>query len=367
MRIALDCSSAARAEATGVAMYIRRLVAAFGRVGAGHEFLLAHRLSRVKQCRHFVAPPDSKFRAKILLEPAQVFHPFFSRSLDVFHGLDARLPGPGVKARLVVTVHDVYSALQSREFAAEEFRRMKAERYRDLVERADRIVVVSEACRRDVLETLEPDPAKLRVVHEAGGEEFTPRSENEIKAIRAKYGLDAPYLVYVGTINKRKNLPRMIRAFARAREAARSDALFAVGGRVGFGGEEIHRAIEESRAGGFVRLLGYLPDADVPALYGGALGLFFCTLYEGFGIPVLEAFSCGCPVLGGTKGSVPEIAGPAALLADPENLDEMAAQAARLLSGEDLRRRLRAEGLERAKAFSWDRAARECLEIYQES
>ncbi|MCK6472253.1 MAG: glycosyltransferase family 4 protein [Planctomycetes bacterium] len=363
MHVALDCSSAARPEATGVAMYIRRMVDAFAKAGGDTRFTLVHRCSRWKQRGSFVRAPGANFSEKLMLEP---LHPVFGKSVDVFHGLDARLPGPWMKAKLVVTIHDVFSALQSKEFATEEFRRMKAERYRDLVERADRIVVVSEACRRDVLATLEPDPAKLRVVYESGGPGFGPQDESRISDVRKRYGLSTPYVVYVGTINKRKNVPAMIAAFAKARKKSGSNAVFAIAGRVGFGGDEIRAAIEKAGAADSVKLLGYVPDEDVAPLYGGALGMLFATLYEGFGIPVVEGFACGCPVLGGTEGSVPEIAGGAALLADPKDEEQIAAQIEILLSDEAKRAELKAKGLERAKFFSWEKAAKECLEIYKE-
>ena len=115
-----------------------------------------------------------------------------------------------------------------------------------------------------------------------------------------------------------------------------------------------------------MKLLGYVPDADVAPLYSGAWGLLFATLYEGFGIPVVEAAACGCPVIGGTEGSVPEIAGDAGLLADPKDPDAIATQIENLLTDESLREDLRAKGIERAKFFSWEKAANECLAIYKE-
>ncbi|MBI3830764.1 MAG: glycosyltransferase family 4 protein [Planctomycetes bacterium] len=363
MRIALDCSSAARPESTGVAMYIRRMVAALARNAPHDDFTLVYRFSRLKDRANFIQPPAGNFHAKLMVER---LHPIFARRLNVFHGLDARIPGKWMKAKLVVTIHDVYSALQSKEFATEKFRALKDKRYRDLAGRADRIVVVSEACSRDVLETLQPDPAKLRVVYEAGGEGFYPRDDAQVKAARAKHGLDRPYLIYIGTLNRRKNLPNMIKAFALAKARAKSDAVFAIAGRVGFGGEEIHHAIDDAKARDAVKLLGYVPDEDVAPLYTGAWGLLFATLYEGFGIPVVEAFGCGCPVIGGKDGSVPEIAADAGLLADPKDPEAVAAQIEKLLTDEALRAKLRTKGLARAKDFSWDRAAFECLGIYKE-
>jgi glycosyltransferase involved in cell wall biosynthesis len=366
MNIALDCSSAARPQATGVAMYIRRLVEALGEVAppeSGHKFTLMHRLSRLKDRKHFVSAPAKNFRRKIMVEP---LHPLFGRSVNVFHGLDARLPGRWMKAPLVVTIHDIFSALQSKEFATADFRAMKSERYADLVERADRIICVSEACKRDVLEVLKPDPKKLSVVYEAGGAQFSPRNSSEVQTARKKFGLERPYLIYVGSINKRKNIPAMVRAFVQAREKSKSDAVFALSGRVGYGGDEMSALLRDPKIAPHIKMLGYVPDEDVPALYSGAWGLLFATQYEGFGIPVVEASACGCPVIGGSKGSVPEILDGAGLLADPANENEIAAQIEQLLTSESLRAALKQKGLARAKFFSWKKAAEETLAIYKE-
>ncbi|MGD0089345.1 MAG: glycosyltransferase family 1 protein [Planctomycetota bacterium] len=363
MHIALDVSSAARPEATGVAMYIRRLVAAFARVGGQHGFALVRRASRLKNIFHKPALPGPNFRHKLLCGG---LHPFFARSINVFHGLDARLPGAWLKSPTVATIHDVFSVLQSQEFATAEFREMKARRYRELVRRADRIICVSEAGRRDVLETLQPDPRKLRVVYEAGGEGFAPRPADEVQAVRAKYGLDRPYFIFVGSMNKRKNVAGMIEAFALARARTNKDLLFALAGRSGYGGAEIQAAIARSRCADALKPLGYVPDGDLAALYSGAQALLFATWYEGFGIPALEAFACGCPVLGSTTGSLPEIMGGAGLLADPQAVDSIAAQIEKLAEDAALRSACIEKGLRRAREFSWDKAARECLAIYQE-
>jgi len=363
MRIALDVSSAARTESTGVAMYIRRMLAAFARVGEAHRFTLVTRASRLKNVFRLPALPAPNFSNKLMLEG---LHPFFARSQQIFHGLDARLPGRWMKAKTVVTIHDVFSPLQSTEFATADFRAMKQKRYAELVARADAIVCVSEAVKRDVAAALNPDPAKLRVVYEAGGEGFSPRPPEDVAAVRAKYKLDRPYLIFVGSINKRKNVLTQARAFLRARRELKSDALFAIAGRIGFGGDEIRQTIEKEEGGGAIRILGYVPDADIPALYTGARGLLFATLYEGFGIPAVEAFACGCPVIGASVGSLPEILAGCGLLADPKSEDSIAAQIQRLLSDDTLHAELARKGLDRAPFFSWDKAARECLAIYGE-
>jgi glycosyltransferase involved in cell wall biosynthesis len=362
MRIALDVSSAARPQSTGVAMYIRRMTAAFARVAPEHRFTLATRVSRLKNIFRLPQLPAPNFRNKLM---AEGLHPFFGRSQDIFHGLDARLPGRWMKARTVVTVHDVFSALQSTEFATADFREMKRKRYAELMQRADRIVCVSHAVKRDVTNALNPDPAKLRVVYEAGGTQFSPRAPDEIQRVRAKHNLDRPYFLFVGSINKRKNVLAQARAFLAARAQAKSDAVLAIAGRIGYGGEEI-KALIENAGGGTIRLLGYVDENDLPALYSGATGMLFATLYEGFGIPAIEAFACGCPVIGANVGSLPEIIGDAGLLADPHVEDSIAAQIVRLMEDSALRADLIGRGIARAPLFSWDKAARECLDIYAE-
>jgi glycosyltransferase involved in cell wall biosynthesis len=366
MNIALDVSSAARPQSTGVAMYIRRMAAAFARVNTGsppHQFALVTRASRPKNIFHRMPLPGPHFRHKLMLEG---LHPIFARSTDIFHGLDARLPGAWMKAKKVVTVHDVFSSLQSTDFATDDFRAMKSRRYADMVARADRIICVSESVKGDVIQCLAPDPAKLRVVYEAGGEHFVPQDPEAVAAVRKKYGLDRPYFIFVGSVNKRKNVPALVRAFALARERTNSEMQFAIAGRIGFGGDEIRAAIAASPDASAVKLLGYVPDADVPALYTGARALLFATLYEGFGIPAVEAFACGCPVIGATVGSLPEIIGDAGLLADPTSVESIAAQIEKMMTDDALRERFSKKGLARAKQFSWEKAARECLEIYQE-
>lgn len=386
LRVALDVSAAARPEPTGVARYIRRLTAALAALkedGAGEaRFTLVHRLSRLKARRFFVRSPAPNFRVKLFQEP---WHPFFARSTNVFHGLDARLPGAWWRGPTVVTVHDVYSALLSEEFASAEFRELKARRYRDLARRADVLIVVSETCRRDVLNTLKPDPAKVRVVYEAAGDEFYPRPPEETEQVLRRRGLSRPYFLGVGSINRRKNVLFTVRAFLRARKRCGSPAVLALVGRFGYGGEELRREIVAAGGGEAVRFLGFVPDEELAPLYSGATALLFLSLYEGFGLPLPEAFGCGCPVLAANAGSLPEIAGagkasavgaagegrdapaPAALLADPRDEDAAAQEIERLMTDEQLREELRRRGLRRAADFSWEKTAREHWRIYREA
>jgi glycosyltransferase involved in cell wall biosynthesis len=176
------------------------------------------------------------------------------------------------------------------------------------------------------------------------------------------------YLLYVGTVQPRKNLERLIDAFALVadRPELAGVQLVIAGGR-GWLSEGVERRAAERGLAGRVRLSGYLPDADLPALLSGALAFVFPSLYEGFGMPVLEAMACGAPVLTSTTSSLPEVADDAALLVDPSDTAAIAAGIARLAADGGLRADLYARGLARAAAFTWDRCARETLAVLRES
>jgi glycosyltransferase involved in cell wall biosynthesis len=176
-------------------------------------------------------------------------------------------------------------------------------------------------------------------------------------------------MLYVGTVQPRKNLERLIEAFAMATAShtgasgGEQPLLLAIAGRRGWLSEAIDRRVAQLGLGGRVRFLDYVPDEDLPGLLSGATAFAFPSLYEGFGLPVLEAMACGAPVLTSTTSSLPEVAGDAAMLVDPTDTAAIAAALARLIADEPLRAELRARGLARAALFSWERCARETLAV----
>jgi glycosyltransferase involved in cell wall biosynthesis len=358
MRIAIDVSAADKAERTGIGKYVRSLVECLAAIDGENTYFLCHRLSRLRRWKHFLRTPKPNFRGKLLQEP---FHPFFLRRLDVFHGPDARLPR-FTTAKTVVTIHDVAS-LVSDEYADAKFRRMKIDRYRDLLDRASCIITNSESTRRDMVRLLDAPPEKVRTVPMGVPEEFRPCGPQEQAAVRSRYGLDKDFLLFVGAITRRKNIRRLLAAFREVSKAR--DVVLILAGRPGYGAAEELAPIGELGLKDRVRLLGYVAEADLPALYSSAKLFLFPSLYEGFGIPVLEAMACGTPVVTSDCSSLPEVAGGAALLVDPSDIHAIAEAALRLLDDEPLRQDLAARGIERAKQFSWMRTARETLEIYK--
>jgi glycosyltransferase involved in cell wall biosynthesis len=230
---------------------------------------------------------------------------------------------------------------------------------------ARRVIAISAATRSDLVRHYGADPAKISVVHHGLSPAFRPVDPPTIAAVRARHQLNGPYLLYVGTIQPRKNLARLIEAFARicALPETPPDLSLAIAGRRGWLTAQIERQATDLGINDRVRFLGYVPDADLPALIGGALAFTFPSLYEGFGMPVLEAMACGTPVLCSNTSALPEVAGDAAILVDPHAVDAIAAGLARLVADAPLREQLRTRGLAHAAVFTWERCARATLDV----
>ena len=288
----------------------------------------------------------------------------FLDGLDVFHLGEFHFPRVG-DVPAVATVHDLTTELFPEQHVWLN-RALHARRLRWIRERADRVVVVSESTGRDLTRLLEIPPGRVHRIYEARGHdtdgELPPARVDEV---RARYDLDdGPYVLSVGTLEPRKNHERLIRAF-EALPSRFDDVRLAVAGGEGWRSRGIHRAVETSPARERIRLLGPVPGRDLPALYAGATVFALASLYEGFGLPVLEAMAMGTPVLTSDVSSLPEVAGDAALLVDPHSTEAVRDGLERLLGDAGLRGRLARRGRERERRFTWRRAAEETLDVYR--
>lgn len=230
--------------------------------------------------------------------------------------------------------------------------------------RADHIIAVSEQSKRDVIAAYGIPAGKITVIYEAADPRFGPQPTGVVAAVRARYHLPDRYLLFVGTIEPRKNLGRLLAAFERLHAAGFTDALVIVGKR-GWLYDDFFARLEGSPARQAVLFPGFVPDPDLPAVYAGAQALAFPSEFEGFGLPVLEAMACGTPVVCSNTSSLPEVAGDAALLIDPLDVDALIDALRRVLTDADLAADLRARGRAQAARFSWDRAAAETLTVYR--
>jgi len=226
---------------------------------------------------------------------------------------------------------------------------------------AAEVIAVSAATRDDLVRFYGAAPDRIAVVHHGlDHDRFRPIEDpGALEETRRRYGIDSPYLLHVGTIHPRKNLTVILRALADLR-ARGLDVCLALAGGLGWRAEEVI-----ARGGEGVRWLGYVAEGDLPALMSGARALVMPSLYEGFGMPVLEAMACGIPVVCSRASSLPEVAGDAALLVDPQDDQAWACTLSRVLRDEDLRASLVSRGLKRAARFTWERCAQETLAVLE--
>jgi glycosyltransferase involved in cell wall biosynthesis len=229
--------------------------------------------------------------------------------------------------------------------------------------RADAIITVSESSKRDIVTHYGLEPAKVTVVHEAAAQEFVPAPPAEKDEVRRRYGLPETFLIHVGVIEPRKNLKRLVEALQRLRDGGTRIPLVVVGGK-GWLYDDFFRRLAELEVRDSVQFTGYVPSDDLPRLYSAATLATMPSVYEGVGLPVLEAMACGVPVVCSNASSLPEVGGQAARYFDPYDVEAIAQTLLTVWADAGLRAEMSAQGLLQATRFSWDRAAEETLAVY---
>jgi glycosyltransferase involved in cell wall biosynthesis len=289
------------------------------------------------------------------------------RPVDLLH-VQYTAP-PLAPCAVVATIHDL-----SFEHLPQTFKRRSRMQLRLTVRRTARsaahVITSSDYSRRDIVKTYGIPQERTSVTHLAAPGHFAPvTDERELRRVRASYGIEGDYILAVGSIQPRKNLVRLVAAYAelrRARPARDLPQLVLVGKRAWLYGETL-RAVEKHGLHNFVTFTGYVSSTDLPALYTGALCFVYPSYFEGFGLPPLEAMQCGAPVIAGDRTSLPEVVGDAGLLVDPFDERALANALARLIDDAGLRTELRRKGLERARLFDWRETARLTLKAYEQA
>ncbi len=287
------------------------------------------------------------------------------RPVDLLH-VQYTAP-PLAPCAVVATIHDL-----SFEHLPETFNRRSRAQLRLTVRRTARIasavITPSEYSRRDLLEAYHLPPERVTVTPLSAAPHLAPVcDERERRRVRELYGISGEYILAVGAIHPRKNLVRLIEAYAdlrASRPQAKLPQLVLVGKRGWLYGETLS-AVNRHSVNGDIRFTGYAREEDLPALYTDALCFVYPSYFEGFGLPVLEAMACGAPVVAGNRTSLPEVVGDAGLLVDPFDKGALSSAIGRLIDDAALRQKLRARGLERARHFSWRETARLTLEVYE--
>lgn len=368
MRIGIDYTAAVR-QTAGIGRYTRLLIQTLARLDREGDYLL---FSAGRQPEGAAWPenfalrqlPLSDRHMAIIWQRLRLPLPieWLTGRLDLFHSPDFVLP-PVRRARTLLTVHDL-SFMRYPECSSPPLLAYLIEAVPRSVAAADRILADSECTRQDLIALLGVPAERIDVVYAGVEDRFRPQSAEAVDAAKARYGIERPYILGLGTLQPRKNFARLIEAYALVRQREGIPHTLVIGGGEGWLSEGIHETIDRLGLREVVRLIGFVDDQDLPALYTGADLFAFPSLYEGFGIPVLEAMGCETPVVTSRASSLPEVAGEAALLVDPLDVEELADALTRGLGDLELRTKLVAAGKGQVSRFTWQAAAQSLLRVY---
>jgi glycosyltransferase involved in cell wall biosynthesis len=370
MRIAIDAHTVG-AKLGGNESYAINLIEALAQIDSVNSYTI---YVTTDEARHRFHQRWSNFKVRSTLPhtpliriPLTLSAELRKNPVDVLH-VQFTAP-PFCPCPLVVSIHDL-----SFEHLPQTFNRRSRTQLRLTVRhsarRAARILSLSEHTRRDIMETYGIEGERIKTIPIAAPKHFAPVEDNrELQRVRHNYGIDGDYILSVGSIQPRKNLARLIKAYASLRgvhSAAKLPKLV-LAGKCAWLYDQTLRALEESGVKEAVVLTGYVPEADLPALYTGALCFVYPSYFEGFGLPPLEAMKCGAPVIVGNRTSLPEVVGDAALAVDPFDTDAIAEAIKLLMRDSQLREELSLKGQQRAAAFDWQETARRTLMVYEEA
>jgi len=366
VRIGID---ARKLHDFGIGTYIRNLLRQLARLDHETEFAMLCR----PEDREALATLGENFRPVpetagnySIAEQVRVPLALRREGVTLFHAPHYVLP-PLVSCRSVVTIHDCIHLM----FPQYLPNRMALAYARASIamaaRRATRVMTVSESSKRDILRFVDTEPNKIDVIYNAYDERFgvEPREE-EVVRVRERFQLHDEFVLYAGNVKPHKNLERLIEAFDRVRKRGLEHLKLVMIGDEISKYAALRRAVHRHQLHKYVRFLGYLPEETLAVMYRLAGVFVFPSLYEGFGLPPLEAMASGTPVVTSNVSSLPEVAGNAAVLVDPYDPDAIADGIERVLTDDKLRRDLRAKGLARARQFSWETSVRRVREIYEQ-
>ncbi len=363
MRIGIDARLVQYTQA-GITQYTLSLLHEFCALAQDDQFvvlqsrkqqgrLVEHPSFQVHACW---TPPHHRLEQWLLpLELAAL-------DLDVLHSPDF-IPPFRRNCKSVITIHDLNFLLYPHFLTPE-----SASYYGQIdqaVRNCDHIIAVSDSTKRDIIRLTGAAESKITVVYEAANPIYRPvKDEQFLRPLRSRLGINCPFILFVSTIEPRKNVPTLLMAYRKLLDGYRAEADLVLGGERGWLADEVYALVDKLRLRERVRFLGRVAPEDLLGLYNAARLLVHPAFYEGFGLTPLEAMACGTPVVVSKTSSLPEVVGDAALLVEPQDVDGMTVAMWRLLSDDVLHEQMAEKGLKRARQFNWRKTALETLDIY---
>lgn len=370
MRIAIDARMGH--SRVGIGVYVRGLLNNLSKIDKENNYYI---IINENKRESFVPEQDnfhkiytnvrySDYLRRDLWEQFYLPWKLYKNKVDIYHGPCHSLP-IFAKIKMIITIHDMMS------FKGEYFKPISSNRVQNLIKisakRAQKIITVSKKSKMDIIRILKIPEDKIKVIYNGVDSEYKQiNDKSRLDSIKEKYGINRKFIQYIGSLKANKNIPRLIEAYSRLPESIlRKYALVITGGK-GWKSDEIFSKVKQLNLENNIIFTGFVDDSELPLLLNAATLLVFPSLYEGFGIPPLEAMACGVPVIASNTSSIPEVVGSAALLFDPYIVEEIFTSLHRTLTDKQLRNELIQKGFERVKFFSWKNTARQTLEIYEE-
>jgi glycosyltransferase involved in cell wall biosynthesis len=351
---------------TGIGNYTYNLIKELNKLDADKDFLY---LINYEHNRFFTNLKEVTINNPFKVLKTYAWYPFLviklrDHDLDVIHNPSQVPTFLKFKQKYIITIHDLTPFITPKE---SKFGRPLIYKlfFPRTLKTADKIIADSNSTKQDLIRYFNIPEEKIKVILLAADEKFKPLNNEEIDEFKQEYNLNFPFILYVGTLEARKNILTLIRAFYKLKKKNIHYKLV-ITGKKGWKYKEIFKTIDKLNLQNDIIFTGYVPEEDLPALYKAADLFVYPSIYEGFGLPPLEAMACGTPVITSNTSSLPEVVGDAGIMVDPYDVDGLARAMYKALTNERLRKEMTKKGLERAKMFSWEKCARETLEVYEE-
>lgn len=378
MQIALDSHVCCLGAKTGVGWYASHLMQKLLRIDVKnsyelHLFDFCHRNQRkhkLEKLLGFFPPTQARvnpwlpygvyMRLPFLFEKIS-YNSIMHSKADIYHFFNFIIPKK-IRGKTITTVYDMVYKLYP-ETMSNVNRRIHARELARSCQHADLILTISQNSQRQIAEFMHVPEEKIHIAYPAvDRSQFYPEQNRQY--LQEKYQIQQDYFLYLGTLEPRKNIPRLVQAFHVVSQKQK-DVILVLAGQKGWQYEEIFKTIQYLKLENKVRFLGYVPDEDKRVLYSGARAFLFPSLYEGFGMPPLEAMACGTPVVVSNTSSLPEVVGAAGLYVNPLDVENMAEAMVRITENDTLRENNIRAGLLQAQKFSWENAAKVVLKMYE--